>query len=109
MSCRSQLSGGMAQIGGHQVQLPSPAMPTAAGKIELGIRPEYVRLGRQGMPVKIAKIEDIGRHKIVRTRLENQEIAVIVGEGQDIPAEPHIAFDPKGINIYADSWRMGGQ
>ncbi len=27
------LSGGMAQIGGHQVQLPSPAMPTAAGKI----------------------------------------------------------------------------
>ncbi|PSH66775.1 ABC transporter ATP-binding protein [Phyllobacterium brassicacearum] len=103
------LLGGMAQIGGHQVQLPSPAMPTAAGKIELGIRPEYVRLGRQGMPVKIAKIEDIGRHKIVRTRLENQEIAVIVGEGQDIPAEPHIAFDPKGINIYADSWRVGGQ
>ncbi|MEK1851584.1 MAG: ABC transporter ATP-binding protein [Phyllobacterium sp.] len=104
-----KLSGGMAQIGSHQIQLPSPAMPTQAGKVELGIRPEYVRLGRLGMPVKIAKIEDIGRHRIVRTRLENQDIAVIVGEGEEIPAEPHIAFDPKGINIYADSWRVGGQ
>ncbi|MDR6635675.1 glycerol transport system ATP-binding protein [Phyllobacterium sp. 1468] len=104
-----KLSGGIAQIGSHQIQLPSPAMPANAKIIELGIRPEYVRLGRTGMPVKIAKVEDIGRHKIVRTRLENQDIAIIVEEGGDIPAEPHIAFDPKGINIYADSWRVGGQ
>jgi glycerol transport system ATP-binding protein len=104
-----ELSGGMAQIGSHQIELPSPVMPANAKIIELGIRPEYVRLGRTGMPVKIAKVEDIGRHKIVRTRLENQDIAIIVEEGGDIPAEPHIAFDPKGINIYADSWRVGGQ
>ncbi|ATU95151.1 ABC transporter ATP-binding protein [Phyllobacterium zundukense] len=103
-----KLSGGTAQIGSHQIQLPAPVMPAAAKTVELGIRPEYVRLGRAGMPVKIAKVEDIGRHKIVRTRLENQDIAIIVGEGEDIPAEPHIAFDPKGINIYADSWRVGG-
>ncbi|MBB3235726.1 ABC transporter ATP-binding protein [Phyllobacterium endophyticum] len=104
-----KLSGGMAQIGSHQIQLPSPVMPANAKVIELGIRPEYVRLGRTGMPVKIAKVEDIGRHKIVRTKLENQDIAIIVEEGGDIPAEPHVAFDPKGINIYADSWRVGGQ
>jgi glycerol transport system ATP-binding protein len=102
-----KLSGGMAQIGSHRIELSSPVLPAAAGKVELGIRPEYVRLGRQGMPVTIAKVEDIGRHKIVRTRLENQDIAIIVEEGGDIPAEPHIAFDPKGINIYADSWRVG--
>ncbi|WP_027230758.1 ABC transporter ATP-binding protein [Phyllobacterium sp. UNC302MFCol5.2] len=102
-----EIEAGAARIGEHQIQLPSPSAPIA-GKVELGIRPEYVRLGRLGMPVKIAKVEDIGRHKIVRTRLGTQEIAVIVGEGQEIPAEPHIAFDPKGINIYADSWRVGG-
>ncbi|SFI70537.1 carbohydrate ABC transporter ATP-binding protein, CUT1 family [Phyllobacterium sp. CL33Tsu] len=102
-----EIESGAARIGEHQIQLPSPSAPIA-GKVELGIRPEYVRLGRLGMPVKIAKVEDIGRHKIVRTRLGTQEIAVIVGEGQEIPAEPHIAFDPKGINIYADSWRVGG-
>ncbi|MGH6861165.1 MAG: TOBE domain-containing protein, partial [Phyllobacterium sp.] len=86
----------------------SPIMPDGARKVELGIRPEYVRLGRSGMAVRIAKVEDIGRHKIVRTRLENQDIAIIVGEDEDIPADPHITFDPKGINIYADSWRVGG-
>ncbi|NTS31139.1 carbohydrate ABC transporter ATP-binding protein, CUT1 family [Phyllobacterium sp. YR620] len=102
-----EIESGAARIGEHQIQLPSPAAPIG-GKVELGIRPEYVRLGRLGMPVQIAKVEDIGRHKIVRTRLGTQEIAVIVGEGQEIPAEPHIAFDPKGINIYADSWRVGG-
>lgn len=102
-----EIESGAARIGEHQIQLPSPSAPIA-GKVELGIRPEYVRLGRLGMPVQIAKVEDIGRHKIVRTRLGTQEIAVIVGEGQEIPAEPHIAFDPKGINIYADSWRVGG-
>ncbi|MRG54465.1 ATP-binding cassette domain-containing protein [Phyllobacterium sp. SYP-B3895] len=102
-----EIEAGAARIGEHQIQLSSPSAPIA-GKVELGIRPEYVRLGRLGMPVQIAKVEDIGRHKIVRTRLGTQEIAVIVGEGQEIPAEPHIAFDPKGINIYADSWRVGG-
>ncbi|UGY10267.1 ABC transporter ATP-binding protein [Phyllobacterium pellucidum] len=102
-----EIEAGAARIGEHQIQLPSPSAPIA-GKVELGIRPEYVRLGRLGMPVQIAKVEDIGRHKIVRTRLGTQEIAVIVGEGQEIPAEPHIAFDPKGINIYANSWRVGG-
>ncbi|MBA8877647.1 ABC transporter ATP-binding protein [Phyllobacterium myrsinacearum] len=103
-----QLAGDTAQVGSHTINLPAPATPAGAKKLELGIRPEYVRLGRQGMPVTIAKVEDIGRHKIVRTKLENQDIAVIVAEGEDIPAEPHIAFDPKGINIYADSWRVGG-
>ncbi len=103
-----QLAGDTAQVGSHKIALPSPAMPADAKKIELGIRPEYIRLGREGMPVTIAKVEDIGRHKILRTKLENQDIAVIVAEGESIPADPHIAFDPKGINIYADSWRVGG-
>ena len=58
------------------------------------------------MPVTISKVEDIGRHKIVRASLEGREIAAIVGEDEEIPADPKIAFDPAGINIYADSWRV---
>jgi glycerol transport system ATP-binding protein len=58
------------------------------------------------MPVTITKIEDIGRHKVVRATLEGREIAVIVGEDQEMPAEPRVSFDPAGINLYADSWRI---
>ncbi|MCO4317151.1 ABC transporter ATP-binding protein [Phyllobacterium sp. 21LDTY02-6] len=103
-----KLAGAIASLGSHRIELPAPAKLGDATKVELGIRPEYVRLGRQGMPVTIAKVEDIGRHKIVRARLEGQELAIIVGEGQEIPTEPHVAFDPRGINIYADSWRVEG-
>jgi glycerol transport system ATP-binding protein len=78
----------------------------AGGSTELGIRPEYVRLGSEGMPVSVSKVEDIGRHKVVRASLEGREIAAILGEDESIPADPKIVFDPAGINIYADSWRV---
>jgi len=58
------------------------------------------------MAVDIAKVEDVGRHKVVRARLEGHEIAAIVGEDEEIPAEPKVRFDPAGINIYAGSWRV---
>ena len=33
-------------------------------------------------------------------------IAAIVPEHQEIPADAKLSFDPKGINLYADSWRL---
>ncbi len=64
-----------------------------------------------GMPVTISKVEDIGRHKIVRASLEGREIAAIVvpRTTRSRPSRS-VAFDPAGINLYADSWRveMGG-
>jgi glycerol transport system ATP-binding protein len=99
------IEGRTAKLGAQTIELPG-APQAAGGKVELGIRPEYVRLGRQGMAVKIGKVEDIGRHKVVRASLEGREIAVIVGENEEIPADPKVRFDPAGINIYADSWRV---
>jgi glycerol transport system ATP-binding protein len=66
-----------------------------------------VRVGREGMPVTILKIEDIGRQKIVRAHFSGQPIAIIVPENGEIPSEPRISFDPAAISIYADSWRVG--
>jgi glycerol transport system ATP-binding protein len=102
------LDGPTAKIGEMTIELPYPVAVDKAAKIEIGVRPEFVRLGRTGAPVAITKVEDIGRHKIVRTRLAGHDVAAIVSEDGDIPAEPHIAFDPKGINVYANSWRVDG-
>jgi glycerol transport system ATP-binding protein len=101
-----EIDGGNARLGGQTIKLPGVPKGGAGGSTELGIRPEYVRLGTQGMPVSINKIEDIGRHKVVRASLEGREIAAILGEDESIPADPKIVFDPAGINIYADSWRV---
>ncbi len=100
-----QVDGASARLGSQTIALPA-APQTTPGTIELGIRPEYIRLGREGMPVSISKVEDIGRHKVVRATLEGLEIAAIVGEDGEIPADPKVHFDPDGINIYADSWRV---
>ncbi|CAH2401628.1 ABC transporter ATP-binding protein [Mesorhizobium ventifaucium] len=104
------VEGRSARLGSQTIELPGAPKAGTTGVIELGIRPEYVRLGASGMPVSIRKVEDIGRHKVVRASFEGRDIAAIVGEDEVIPADPKIAFDPAGINIYADSWRveMGG-
>lgn len=99
------VDGRRARLGEQVIDLPGA--PKAEGNgIELGIRPEYVRLGAKGMPVTIRKVEDIGRHKVVRASLEGREIAAILGEDDNVPADPHVTFDPAGINLYDKSWRV---
>lgn len=99
------VEGRQARLGSQLIELPG-APKASAGEIELGIRPEYVRIGREGLPVSVSKVEDVGRHKVVRAKLEGRDIAAILGEDEEIPSEPKLSFDPAGINIYADSWRV---
>lgn len=104
----AKISGTTADIGGQTVPLGFAPQVAGGERIELGIRPEFVKLGREGMPVSISKVEDIGRHRIVRANLAGQPISIVVPEDGDIPAEPHATFQPSAINIYRDSWRIGG-
>ncbi len=49
------VEGGSARLGSQTIELPGAPKVGDAGAIELGIRPEYVRLGRDGMPVAITQ------------------------------------------------------
>lgn len=100
-----KVEGKIARLGSQSIQLPG-ALKTTDGAIELGVRPEYVRIGSKGMPVSITKVEDVGRHKVIRARLEGRDIAAIIGEDDEISADAKVSFEPAGINIYADSWRV---
>jgi glycerol transport system ATP-binding protein len=101
-----ELDGSTARIGALGIALPGGAQVGEGRAVELGIRPEYIRIGREGHKVTIRKVEDIGRHRIVRADLEGREVAAIVGENEEIPTDARMSFDPKGINLYADSWRV---
>ncbi|WP_309084436.1 ABC transporter ATP-binding protein [Chelativorans sp.] len=100
------LDGTTARLGSQAVELPGRPAMQPAGRLQVGIRPEFVRLGREGMPVSIGKVEDVGRKKIVRAKLEGEDISVVIDEDAEIPAEPHVTFDPAHLNLYADSWRL---
>lgn len=103
----AKVSGATAIVGDQTVNLPGAPKLSGQSKIELGVRPEFIRLGREGMPISIAKVEDIGRQKIVRARFADQSLSIVVPEDADIPADPRITFVPEGLGIFADSWRVG--
>ena len=105
------VTGDKAVIGGHEIDLGHGFAPLD-GKVELGVRPEFTRLatGEAGLPVTIKRIEDVGRHKIVRADFNGNEINVIAAEGAEIsPDMNRIVFDPAGVNVYANSWRVAPQ
>ncbi|MCV0395554.1 MAG: ABC transporter ATP-binding protein [Rhizobiaceae bacterium] len=98
------VEGDRARFGQQDIRLPA-APAGGGGALELGIRPEFVSVGTEGMPARIVKVEDIGRQKIVRAELEGHAVAAIVGEDAELPAEPRLSFRTDAISLYADSRR----
>ncbi len=104
----AQVSGTTARVAGTDVALGAGYAPLD-GKVQIGVRPEFIRLGTgpEGLPVTIRRVEDVGRHKIVRARLGDQDINVIAAEGIPIDADMNrMVFDPAGINVYRNDWRV---
>ncbi|MGR3567245.1 MAG: ABC transporter ATP-binding protein [Pseudooceanicola nanhaiensis] len=106
----ARVEGNRAYIDGSHVELAHGYGPLG-GKVEIGIRPEYARLSRtEGLPVKVRRVEDVGRHKIIRAEFFGHEINVIAGEDEAIgPDMTRVSFDPGRVNVYADDWRVAPQ
>jgi glycerol transport system ATP-binding protein len=96
-----------ARIGEGTVALGGTYAPQS-GRTAIGIRPEFARLTEgEGLPVTIRRVEDVGRHKIVRASLFGQDINIVANEGERIGADmTRVWFDPAHINVYADDWRV---
>lgn len=96
----------------HGVTVPlSQSFPTLNGKVELGVRPEFVSLTEgDGLPVKVRRIEDVGRHKIVRAELFGNDINIVEAEDASISADmTRVAFDPSKVNVYVNDWLTEGE
>ena len=64
-----QVENGVALFAGRPVDSANAAAYRGTGKmLELGVRPEFVRLAPDGIPVDIVKVLDAGRYQIVETR-----------------------------------------
>jgi glycerol transport system ATP-binding protein len=111
LPCR--IEGDEADLGAGRIRLPSPPASRPQGKLELGIRPEFVRVVPSGspgaVPVTIDKVEDIGSERIVRARIGGEKLAAVVAEDAALPADAAVLFEPGALNLYADSWLVGGR
>jgi glycerol transport system ATP-binding protein len=101
------VQGKTARVGDMKIDLGFAPKINPGQKTELGIRPEFMEISRKGLPLSVDKIEDIGRLRIVRAKLAGQKVSIVVREDEEIPSDPHVVFADKGVNIYADSWRVG--
>jgi len=105
----ASVSGSLARVAGGEVALGA-GYGAVSGRTQIGIRPEYCSLtAGEGLPVTIRRIEDVGRHRIVRAEMAGQPFNIIAPEGMAIGADmTRVAFVPGKVSVYADDWRVAG-
>ena len=104
-----EVKGGKASVAGVTVKAANAeAVKEAPGKLELGVRPEFVSFAKTGLPADVVKVADAGRFRIVETRAGGTSVKLLVKEGDAIPeGSAHLAFDPAHTQVYRDGWMVG--
>ncbi|HET7413096.1 MAG TPA: ABC transporter ATP-binding protein, partial [Pararhizobium sp.] len=101
----AEVAGDRATLAGGSVVALGGRYAPAAGRI--GIRPEYATLTEgEGLALTIGRVEDIGRHRIVRGEVAGSPLDIVVPEGIPIPQSPRVHFTAGKVNVYVDDWRV---
>ena len=78
---------------------------TDNSRLEIGIRPEYVSFTESGIAVKINKVSDAGRYRIVEVLHQKNRIKMLVDERENLPSESaFVSFDKAQTRLYVDGW-----
>jgi glycerol transport system ATP-binding protein len=103
-----EVRGGKAFVGSQAIESEN-AKSAKTGKLELGIRPEFVSFAKTGLAAEVVKVADIGRVRVVETKLASgHSVKLIVPEGDGIPTgKVHVSFAPEHTHIYENSWLAG--
>jgi len=100
-----EIRDGQALFAGNVLQTASPVPGKTGERVEVGVRPGFVRFDDQGFGVDIVKVEDLGSYKIVLLSRNGSTFKMIVDEDVVIPSEsPRISFDPEYTRLYVDGW-----
>ena len=104
----ASVDGNVALVHGQSIAI-NGRYADNTGQIELGIRPEFCELNKEGkgLAVEVTAIEDLGRYRIARAQSHGDLINVMVREGQSCETgSAHVTFAPEHVHMYRDGWRM---
>jgi glycerol transport system ATP-binding protein len=103
-----EVKGGRAIFAGHAVEAANAADVRGSDKrLQLGVRPEFVRVAGTGIPVDVVKVLDAGRFRIVETAADGSTIKMLLRESDPVPeGRTHVRFDPAHTRVYADGWMV---
>ncbi|MCB1724854.1 MAG: ABC transporter ATP-binding protein [Chromatiaceae bacterium] len=105
-----ELADGGARVAGHRIALERAiTAPRDAARLELGVRPEFVRFvapdSEGALPVDVVGVRDTGRSRIVETDFAGHKVRALVPEGVAVPGgRTGVSFEPSRTQIYADGW-----
>lgn len=99
-----EVRNGAVLFAGTRVEVENPpATPLNGKRLEIGVRPEFVALAREGIPVRILKVSDAGRYQIVEARHGECRINLLADSDIRASAESaFVRFDPAHTRLYAD-------
>jgi glycerol transport system ATP-binding protein len=104
-----EVKGGKARFAGHVIECANAgAVKNTDARLELGVRPEFIRLADRGLPAAITRVLDAGRYRIVEADVHGQTVKLLVSEGEHIPEKKaHLAFDTDHTRVYENGWMAG--
>ena len=101
-----EVKDGKASVGGTVISTANAAaVKEAGGKLEIGVRPEFVSFGRDGLPARVTRVADVGRNRVVEARVGDTKVNAILDEETTVPeGDTHLVLDPAQTRVYADGW-----
>lgn len=101
---------GRARVNGIEIETDNAQKYTGIGSdLEIGVRPEFVSFADRGLPVRINKVSDAGRYRIVDAEHDTGIIKMLVAENAEIPSgSTFLGFDPGHTQVYDRGWIVGG-
>jgi glycerol transport system ATP-binding protein len=101
----AELRDGVAYFHGQQVALEGPVTPGTTGKLEIGVRPEFVSLGDSGIEATVRRVSDVGRHYVIDAEAGGSKISAILnGTAPMVGETVHLQFRADQTRVYADGW-----
>jgi len=86
------------------VELPLDKLD-GSGQLSVGVRPEHIYFSDRGLPVRIDKVEDVGRFKLATASFGDIPLKIVLDSDQDAPnGESRVEFDPAYTHLYVDNW-----
>ncbi len=74
-------------------------------KTQVGIRPEFINFSSDGIQVKIKRVSDTGRHKVIDAECSSGNIKILANSSTQIPSgSAHVTFNQKYTYAYGDNW-----
>ena len=103
LSC--EIKNGEISFSGQKIQSHKSIKNSNFSKTQIGIRPEFISFSKEGIPVKITRVSNTGRHKIIDTECSGGKIKILSNASKEIPnGSAHITFNQKYTYIYGDNW-----